>query len=73
MKLKMLPLWFRGLFVKRQFDQCGDHLIVYRDFDLNKIKANVRVGDNVRLYSNVKISALGMGGQKSYCKTTNRE
>lgn len=68
-KAKMIPMVLRGYFARLKFDKCGKKLLVYRGLECNINHAKVSIGDNCRLYSNVKLSVVG-GGQKSEFKAS---
>lgn len=57
----MIPMLFRGYLTGLRMQKCGRRLLVYKGLECNIDNAEVRIGDNVRLYVNVKISAIGGG------------
>lgn len=60
-KVKLIPPFVKGLLLSFRIQECGRRLLVSKGLEFQTRNALIHIGDNVKLYSNVKISVLGGG------------
>lgn len=60
-KVKLIPSVVRGLLLRFRIKECGRRVLISKGLELHKRNALIHIGNNVRFYSNVKMSILGGG------------
>lgn len=54
-----MSAFMRGYILRHKLRDCGRRLLVSKGLDFQIDNADVHFGNNVRIYSNVKLSVIG--------------